>query len=281
LRRGDVGHRRVPRCQDPRERPAEAQAQADEKHAAFADPRSDFIGVLNLWKAFAEQSAALSGNQLRKWCRENFLSFIRMREWQELQRQLADIAGELELRPNQLPAEYHDLHQAILTGFLGNIGALDERREYEGARGSRFVIAPGTPLAAKPPKWVVAANLMETTRLYARMLAAVEPAWIEAAAEHLLKPSYSEPHWVQERGFVAAFESTALYGLHVVSAAASELWKCRSARSTARSSWRGAGRRPRRACARRSWSTTGGCDVKSSSWKRSCAGAMSSSMSRR
>jgi ATP-dependent helicase HrpA len=200
-------------AQDPRERPAEAQAQADEKHAAFADPRSDFVGVLNLWKAFFDRSAALSGSQLRKWCRENFLSFIRMREWQELQRQLADIAGELALRPNQLPAEYHDLHQAILTGFLGNIGALDERREYEGARGSRFVIAPGTPLAAKPSKWVVAANLMETTRLYARMVAAVEPAWIEAAAEHLIKRSYSEPHWVVERGFVAAFESTSLYGL--------------------------------------------------------------------
>ena len=152
-------------AQDPRERPADAQAQSDQKHAAFADPRSDFIAVLNLWKAFAEQSAALSGSQLRKWCRENFLSFIRMREWQELQRQLGDIAGELELRPNQLPAEYHDLHQAILSGFLGNIGALDERREYEGARGSRFVIAPGTPLAAEPPTWVVAANLMETTRL--------------------------------------------------------------------------------------------------------------------
>jgi ATP-dependent helicase HrpA len=200
-------------AQDPRERPAEAQAQADQKHAAFADPRSDFIGVLNLWKAFVEQSGALSGSQLRKWCRENFLSFIRMREWQELQRQLGEIAGELELRPNQLPAEYNDLHQAILTGFLGNIGALDERREYEGARGSRFVIAPGTPLAAKPPKWVVAANLMETTRLYARMVAAVEPLWIEAAADHLIKRSYSEPHWVEERGFVAAFESTSLYGL--------------------------------------------------------------------
>lgn len=200
-------------AQDPRERPAEAQAQADQKHAAFADPRSDFIAVLNLWKAFAEQSGALSGSQLRKWCRENFLSFIRMREWQELQRQLGDTAGELELRPNQLHAEYNDLHQAILSGFLGNIGALDERREYEGARGSRFVIAPGTPLASKPPRWVVAANLMETTRLYARMVAAVEPAWIEAAAEHLIKRSYSEPHWVEERGFVAAFESTSLYGL--------------------------------------------------------------------
>lgn len=200
-------------AQDPRERPTDAQMQADRKHAAFADPRSDFIGVLNLWKAFAQQSSELSVSQLRKWCRESFLSFIRMREWQELQRQLAEMTGELKLRPNQLPADYNDLHQAILTGFLGNIGALDERREYQGARGSRFVVAPGTPLAAKPPKWIVAANLMETTRLYARMVAAVEPQWIEAAGEHLIKRSYSEPHWVEERGFVAAFESTSLYGL--------------------------------------------------------------------
>jgi ATP-dependent helicase HrpA len=200
-------------AQDPRERPAEAQAQADQKHAALADPRSDIISILNLWNAFAAQAAELSGSQLRKWCRENFLSFLRMREWQELHRQLAEIARELELRPNQTAVDYADLHQAILTGFLGNIGALDERREYEGARGSRFVIAPGTPLAAKPPKWVVAANLMETTRLYARMVAAIEPQWIEAAGAHLLKRSYTEPHWVEERGFVAAYESTALYGL--------------------------------------------------------------------
>ena len=131
-----------------------------------------------------EQSAALSGSQLRKWCRENFLSFMRLREWQELHRQLGDIAAELELQTNQAPAEYADLHQAVLTGFLGSIGTLDEKREYEGARGSRFVIAPGTPLASKPPKWVVAANLMETTRLYARMVAAVEPQWIEAAGAH-------------------------------------------------------------------------------------------------
>lgn len=200
-------------AQDPRERPADAQAQADQKHAAFADPRSDFLGVLNLSKAFVEQSAALSGNQLRKWCRENFLSFIRLREWQELQRQLGEIVAELQLKPNQLPADYNDLHQAILTGFLGNIGTLDERREYEGARGTRFVVAPGTPLAAKPPRWIVAASLMETTRLYARMVAAVEPPWIEAAAEHLIKRTYTEPHWLEERGYVAAFESTSLYGL--------------------------------------------------------------------
>lgn len=199
--------------QDPRERPSDAQQQADQRHATFADPRSDFVTVLNLWKTFQEQNTALSGNQLRKWCRENFLSFMRLREWQELHRQLSDTVEELKLRLNAQPADYADLHQAILTGFLGGIGALDEKREYQGARGSRFVIAPGTPLASKPPKWVVAASLMETTRLYARMLAAVEPLWIEAAAAHLIKRSYSEPHWVEERGFVAALESTALYGL--------------------------------------------------------------------
>jgi ATP-dependent helicase HrpA len=203
--------------QDPRERPSDAQQQADQKHAAFADPRSDFVTVLNLWQAFKEQSAALSGNQLRKWARENFLSFVRMREWQELHRQLSEVAGELEIKPNETPASYADLHQAILTGFLGNIGVLDEKREYEGARGSRFVIAPGTPLASKPPKWVVAASLMETTRLYARMVAAVEPQWIEAVGAHLVKRSYNEPHWVEERGFVAAFETTSLYGLTLAS----------------------------------------------------------------
>ncbi len=200
-------------AQDPRERPADAQQQADQQHAKFADPRSDFVAVLNLWNAYAEQSRALSGSQLRKWCREHFVSFMRMREWQELHRQLDDIAKELKLKKNASHAEYADLHQAILTGFLGNIGALDERREYEGARGTRFVVAPGTPLASKPPKWIVAASLMETTRLFARMVAAIEPQWIESAGAHLLKREYAEPHWVEPRGFVAAFESTSIYGL--------------------------------------------------------------------
>jgi ATP-dependent helicase HrpA len=199
--------------QDPRERPAEAQQQADQSHAAYADPRSDFVTVLKLWALFNEQQAAVSASQLRKWCRENFLSYIRLREWRELHRQLSEIAADLELKVNAAAAEYADLHQAILTGFLGGIGSLEERREYIGARGTRFVIAPGTPLASRPPKWVVAASLMETTRLYARMVAAIEPQWIEFAGSHLVKRSYSEPHWVRERGFVAAFESTALYGL--------------------------------------------------------------------
>lgn len=204
-------------AQDPRERPAEAQQQADEKHASFADPRSDFITVLNLWRAFGERSRALSGNQLRKWCREHFLSFLRMREWQDLHAQLSQSVRELDLRPNQVPAAYAELHQAILTGFLGSIGTLNERREYDGPRGMRFVIAPGTALAARPPKWLVAGSLIETTRLYARMVAAVEPVWIERAATHLLKHNYSEPHWVQGRGFVGAFDTTTLYGLTLAS----------------------------------------------------------------
>ncbi|HVF17692.1 MAG TPA: ATP-dependent RNA helicase HrpA, partial [Steroidobacteraceae bacterium] len=203
--------------QDPRERPSDAQQQADQRHATYADTRSDFVTILKLWTMFNEQQEALSASQLRKWCRENFLSYIRLREWKELHRQLSEIAEELELKLNTTPADYADLHQAILTGFLGGIGSLDERREYEGARGTRFVVAPGTPLASKPPKWLVAANLMETTRLYARMVAAIEPHWIEAAGAHLLKRQYAEPHWVPERGFVAAFESTSLYGLTLAS----------------------------------------------------------------
>jgi ATP-dependent helicase HrpA len=199
--------------QDPRERPSDAQQQADQQHATFADPRSDFVSVLNLWRAWQQKSEELSGSQLRKWCREYFLAFMRMREWQDLHRQLSDTVEDLELKSNQAAAEYADLHQAILTGFLGNIGTVDEKREYEGARGSRFVVAPGTPLAARPPKWIVAASLMETTRLYARVVAAVEPQWIASAGEHLLKRTYSEPHWVEERGFVAAFETVSLYGL--------------------------------------------------------------------
>jgi len=210
--------------QDPRERPSDAQQQADEKHALFADQRSDFIAVLNLWNAFNERAAALSGNQLRKWCREHFLSFVRMREWQELHSQLSEAVQELQLRPSpgarvgpNATASYADLHQAILTGFLGSIGSLDEKREYDGPRGTRFVIAPGTPLAARPPKWVVAGSIVETTRVYARMVASVNPQWIESAGAHLLKRTYTEPHWVSARGFVAAFETVTLYGLTLAS----------------------------------------------------------------
>jgi ATP-dependent helicase HrpA len=203
--------------QDPRERPSDAQQQASQKHALFADARSDFITVLNIWRAYHEQAAALSRNQLRKWCKEHFLSYLRIREWQDLHTQLSQSLSELKLRPNQVAASYTDLHQAILTGFLGSIGELDEKREYNGPRGMRFVVAPGTPLASKPPRWVVAGSIVETTRLYARMVAAVDPGWIEAAGAHLLKRTYSEPHWEAARGYVSAYETVALYGLTLAS----------------------------------------------------------------
>jgi len=211
--------------QDPRERPADQEAQADARHAAVADRRSDFMTVLNLWRAFSEQAAALSRGELRKWCREQFLSFVRMREWQDLHAQLAEAVKEIGLARRGMAlqlapaggARYADIHRAVLSGLLGSIGTLHERREYQGARGTRFLIAPGTPLAAKPPKWIVAASLTETTRLYARMVGAIEPAWIEAAAPHLSRRSYSGAHWDRKRGAVVAFESVSLYGLTLAS----------------------------------------------------------------
>ena len=197
--------------------PRTLSRQASQKHALFADARSDFITVLNIWRAYNEQAAALSRNQLRKWCKEHFLSYLRIREWQDLHTQLSQSLSELKLRPNQVAASYTDLHQAILTGFLGSIGELDEKREYNGPRGMRFVVAPGTPLASKPPRWVVAGSIVETTRLYARMVAAVDTGWIEAAGAHLLKRTYSEPHWEAARGYVSAYETVALYGLTLAS----------------------------------------------------------------
>ena len=204
-------------AQDPRERPAEAQNQADEAHAAHADPRSDFVTVLNLWQRYHAQAAQLGGSALRRWCRENFLSFVRLREWQDLHAQLGRAVQDLDLKRNEAPAQHADLHRAVLSGLLGSIGLLDEKREYRGARGTRFVIAPGTPLAEKPPKWVVAAQLVETTRLYARMVAAVQPGWIEGVAGALLRREYADPHWVSARGQVSAYETVTLYGLPLAS----------------------------------------------------------------
>jgi ATP-dependent helicase HrpA len=199
--------------QDPRERPQEAQQHAVQMHAKFNDARSDFMTVLNLWRTYREQAEALSGNQLRKWCREHFLSYMRMREWTDLHAQLKDAISDLKTRPNEVAATYANLHQAILTGFLGSIGSLEDRREYAGPRGIRFVIAPGTPLASKCPRWIVAGSLIETARVYARMVATVDPGWIESAAAHLVKRVFTEPHWVRARGFVSAYETVTLYGL--------------------------------------------------------------------
>jgi len=197
--------------QDPRERPADQTEAADQAHAGFADPRSDFVTVLNLWDSSREQAA--SGNRvLRRWCKEHFLSFRRMREWQDLHDQLAEIAAAQRLERNPAAAAAGVLHQAILTGFLGGIGVLEEGRNYLGARDARFVIAPGTPLAKHPPRWIVAASLVETQRLYARMVAQVQPSWIESAGAHLVRRSYSDAQWDAVRGMVTARETVSLYG---------------------------------------------------------------------
>jgi ATP-dependent helicase HrpA len=197
--------------QDPRERPADQAEAADQAHAAFADPRSDFVTVLNLWRA-SRAHAATGNRALRRWCKEHFLSFIRMREWQDLHDQLGEITAAQRLERNVAAASAGVLHQAILTGFLGGIGALEEGRNYLGARDTRFVIAPGTPLAKRPPRWIVAASLVETQRLYARMVAQVQPSWIESAGAHLVRRSYSEAQWDAVRGMVTARETVSLYG---------------------------------------------------------------------
>ncbi len=198
--------------QDPRERPSDKTEAADEKHAQFADERSDFVGVVNLWQASREPAAG--GNRaLRHWCRGNFLSFLRMREWGDLREQLADMSrGLVRDAANQQAAGTAALHQTLLTGFLGGIGVLDEARTYLGARDTRFVIAPGTPLQKRPPHWIVAASLVETHRLYARMVAQVQPSWIESAGAHLVKRTYADAEWDALRGMAFARETVSLYG---------------------------------------------------------------------
>ena len=198
--------------QDPRERPSDKTDAADEKHALFADERSDFVGVLNLWRASREPAAG--GNRtLRHWCREHFLSFLRMREWGDLREQLEDMSRPLAQGAGARPAAGTAvLHQTLLTGFLGGIGVLDEARTYLGARDTRFVIAPGTPLARRSPHWIVAASLVETHRLYARMVAQVQPSWIESAGAHLVKRTYGDAEWDAQRGMAFARETVSLYG---------------------------------------------------------------------
>jgi ATP-dependent helicase HrpA len=198
---------------DPRERPADAAGSADERHASFQDPRSDFLSLLRLWEAWQERRRHDSGSAQRRWCRDNFLSFLRLREWQDVHRQLLGIVHELRMRPNETAADYAAVHRAILAGMLSHIGQLDEQAEYRGPRNLRFRLFPDSTLSGRSPRWVVAAALVETGRVWGRIAAAVEPGWIESAGAHLVRRSWSDPHWQSARGFVAAREQVSLYGL--------------------------------------------------------------------
>ncbi|MCP4041736.1 MAG: ATP-dependent RNA helicase HrpA [Gammaproteobacteria bacterium] len=202
--------------QDPRERPLEAREKADQAHARFQDPRSDFLTLLKLWDFYHEQARHLSRNKLRKLCRESFLSNVRMREWHDIQRQLLAILHNQGIRTDRGPAEPDAIHRALLTGLLGHIGVKDDKGEYLGARGIRFRIHPGSGMSKGAPKWIMAAELVETTRLYARIVAGIEPAWAERLAGYLVRRSYSEPHWEKKRAQVAATERVTLYGLPLV-----------------------------------------------------------------
>jgi ATP-dependent helicase HrpA len=203
--------------QDVRERPQDKQAQADQSHARFADPDSDFIALLNLWRYLRERQRELSSNQFRKRCLAEFLHHLRIREWQDLVEQLRQSAKGIGVTLNRTPAEPRDIHVAVLSGLLSQVGFKDERsREYTGARGARFMIFPGSSLARKPPDWVMAAELVETSRLWGRTVARVEPGWIEPLAQHLVKRTYSEPRWSGSRGSVVATERVTLYGLPIV-----------------------------------------------------------------
>lgn len=199
--------------QDPRERPYEAQAEADLAHRQFADGSSDFLWFLNLWRYHQAQARELSQNKLRALCRSHFISYVRMQEWREVHAQLSSLSRELGFRHNAEPASYEAIHRALLTGLLGNIGFKTDKNEYTGARGVKFHLFPGSALFKRPPAWVMAAEIAETTRRYARCAAVIEPEWVEAAAGNLLRRSYSDPHWEKKVGRACAHERVMLYGL--------------------------------------------------------------------
>ncbi|MCL2919730.1 ATP-dependent RNA helicase HrpA [Shewanella litorisediminis] len=202
--------------QDPRERPLEKKQAADEAHSRFADKDSDFVSLLNLWNYIKEQQKALSASQFRKLCKQEYLAYLRVREWQDLYTQVRQSVHELKLKLNSVPADYDSLHRALLSGLLSHIGFKDNNNEYLGARNRRFYVFPGSPLAKKGPKWIVAAELTETSRLFARGCAKIEPEWLEELATHLIKKQHNEPHFEANQGAVVAFENQVLYGLTVV-----------------------------------------------------------------
>jgi ATP-dependent helicase HrpA len=205
--------------QDPRERPADKQQQADQQHARFREESSDFLAYLNLWRYVREQQKELSSSAFRRMCKAEFLNYLRIREWQDIYAQLRQVAKTMgiQLAPPDREAPADAVHQSLLAGLLSHVGLKDtDKNEYLGARSAKFAVFPGSALFKKQPRWLMSAELVETSRLWARVNARVEPEWIEPLAQHLVKHTYSEPHWEQKQAAVMAYERVTLYGVPLV-----------------------------------------------------------------
>ncbi|MGW2283552.1 ATP-dependent RNA helicase HrpA [Streptomyces phaeochromogenes] len=206
--------------QDPRERPAEKQTQADQQHARFKDETSDFLAYLNLWRYVREQQKERGSSSFRRMCKQEYLNFLRIREWQDIYTQLRTVAKQMGIHLNEDDAPEQQVHLSLLAGLLSHIGMKDvkegAKNEYLGARSAKFAIFPGSALFKKPPRFVMSAELVETSRLWARVNAKIEPEWVEPLAEHLLKRTYSEPHWEKDQAAVMAYEKVTLYGVPIV-----------------------------------------------------------------
>ncbi|MEU7488726.1 ATP-dependent RNA helicase HrpA [Streptomyces sp. NPDC042319] len=204
--------------QDPRERPADKQQQADQQHARFKDETSDFLAYLNLWRYVREQQKALSSSAFRRMCRNEFLNYLRIREWQDIYTQLRTVAKTMGIHLAEEDAAPEHIHTSLLAGLLSHIGLkdTDAKNEYLGARSAKFAVFPGSALFKKPPRWIMSAELVETSRLWARVNAKIEPEWVEPLAQHLVKRTYSEPHWEQKMAAVMAYERVTLYGVPIV-----------------------------------------------------------------
>jgi ATP-dependent helicase HrpA len=202
--------------QDPRIRPAEKKAAADQAHARFRHEHSDFFTLLNVWDSFHQLKADLSKSKLKVACERNFLSYSLMIQWQDIHRQLAQLVSELGLKPRKRQNDYAPIHRSLLAGLLSGIGMVTDRHEYMGPGGLDFFIWPGSSLFKAKPQWIMAGEIVETTRRYGRMIAAIDPEWIEPLAKHLVKKRYSEPHWSKKKQCVQALEHVALWGLPIV-----------------------------------------------------------------
>jgi ATP-dependent helicase HrpA len=203
--------------QDPRERPLAAQKQADEAHRRFRDEGSDFAGLLKLWGFFQDEQGRRTQNQLRKLCRDGFLSYVRMREWVDVHAQLSRIVRDMGFKPNEVAAGGEAVHKALLPGLLSRVGMWHaEQRVYLGARQTRFQLHPSSGLAKKQPAWIVASELVETSQLFGRTAARIEPSWLEAAGGALCRRNYGDPHWAERPAQVMAAETVTLYGLPIV-----------------------------------------------------------------